>query len=320
MFFGFEGVLMELNVDKFDMPFKIIGLVVLVLVFLMILTWLGLVKCGSIPYWCDVYELVLGSPRVGIVYGDSGLGDPEKLREQLLLPSGVNAKAVDLIHVDRISLGNLKNYKLIIVEKARMLSAEQLAMFMDYVNQGGRLVWVADSGVERAAGEITDFSDINELKKYTNNPWFRVTEAETDAYKVVAFDEFLGLRYFGNYCSLKTCNDANFMVGILVTENTGNHPLIFGLNPSLEMRISKEKDFAVVKQFANSSNSSIVWTLDFQSNIKTDAGDLGKIVPMIATSNTGERVAYYAYPPEYFATEMGYYSVIKRMYLGMLGK
>ncbi len=311
---------MELNVDKFDMPFKILGLIVLIAAFLMLATWLGLVKCGTIPYWCDAYEFVLGAPRVGIVYGDSGLGDPEKLKEQLLLPNGVNAKAVDLIYVDRISLGNLKNYKLIIVEKARVLSADQLAMFMDYANQGGRLVWVADSGVERGFGEITDFSDINELKKFTSNPWFRVKEAETDAYSVIAFDEFLGLRYFGNYCSVKTCNDVNFMVGTLITENTGDHPLIFGLKPALEMRISKEKDFAVVKQFANSSNSNMVWTLDFHSVIKTDAGDLGRVVPIIATSNTGERVAYYAYPPEYFATEMGYYSVIKRMYLGMLGK
>jgi len=86
------------------------------------------------------------------------------------------------------------------------------------------------------------------------------------------------------------------------------------------LKISKERDFAVVKQFANSSNSNIVLTLDFGGNITGTSGTIGKTVPLIATSNTGEKVAYYAYPPEYFSVDMNYYSIIKRMYLGMLGK
>jgi hypothetical protein len=61
-------------------------------------------------------------------------------------------------------------------------------------------------------------------------------------------------------------------------------------------------------------------SLDFGGNITGKSGVIGKSVPLITTSNTGERVAYYAYPPEYFATDNNYYSLIKRMYLGMLGK
>ena len=66
-----------MNTEQLDLVFKFLGVVVLVLVILFVATWGGLIECGSIPYFCDLYDLVLGSPRVAIVFGDSGLGNPE---------------------------------------------------------------------------------------------------------------------------------------------------------------------------------------------------------------------------------------------------
>lgn len=302
-----------------DIIFKVLGVIVLILVILFVATWGGLVKCGSIPYFCDIYDYVLGAPRVAIVFGDSGLGDPEKLREILLSPDNINAKAVDLVHIDRVSLGNLKNYKLVIVEKARVLSFDQLKMFVDYSNGGGRLIWVGDSGVETIKEEQKNYSDVNELKGIATNPWVRFKEV-VGGYEPLFFDEFLGLKYFNNYCAEKTCNTNLFTVGSLKTEPTGNHPLIYGLSPSLGLKISKDRDFAIVRQFPNSSNSNVVLTLDFGGNIIGETENIGKTVPLIVTSGMGERVAYYAYPLEYYITDNNYYHLAKRMYYGMLGR
>ncbi len=186
---------MAFDIDYMDMGFKLLGVIVLAVVLLFILTWTGYVKCGSIPYWCDAYEAVLGSPRVLIVYGDSGLGDPDQLKEILQSPKYVGATSVDTIHLDRISLGNLKDYKLVIVEHSRKISMDQLQMFVDYVNlNGGRLVWVGDAGVERGSDELSTLKDANASKDLITNAWSRAKEEENN-YVTLGFDEFLGLKY-----------------------------------------------------------------------------------------------------------------------------
>lgn len=291
----------------------------LVLVILFVATWGGLIKCGSIPYFCDLYDLVLGSPRVAIVFGDSGLGNPEKLRELLLSPDTVNAQSVDLVHIDRVSQGNLKNYKLVIVEKARVLSFDQMKMFVDYVSGGGRLVWIGDAGVETIEDEQKNYNDVNELKGLVTNPWVRIKETVGE-YEPLYFDEFLGLRYISNFCEEKPCNTNPFSVGAIKTEPTGNHTLIYGLSPILGLKVAKDRDFAIVKQFPNSSNSNIVLTLDFGGSLIGESGNLGKSFPLIVSSGVGERVAYYAYPPEYYVMDNNYYNLITRMYYGMLGR
>jgi len=307
-----------MEIDYMDIGLKVFGVIVLVVILLFVLTWSGMVKCGDVPYWCEVYETVLGSPRVLIVHGDSGLGDPEALSTILRSPT-VGVSAVDIASIDMISLGNLKRYKLVVVEKARKLNMEQLQMFMDYVQlNGGRLVWVADAGVERGDGELLEGTDVNSIKSLLDNPWARAREEETK-YSVLNFDEFLGLRYIGKYCNIRQCNE-EVRVGILKTELTGDHPLIFGATPALEMNIKRERDFSVVQQFPNASNSNIVLTLDQWSIVSGGGVTLPRHIPIIATSGLGERVAYYAYPLEYFVEDNEYTIFVRNMYSGMLGK
>ncbi len=314
-----------MDTQQFDLALKVGGIIVLLLVVIFILTWSGVVKCRDLtPYFCDIYDTVLGSPRVLIVHGDSGLGEPEVLRNYLRNPQGVGVQNVDVQHIDRVTLGNLKQYKLVIVEQARKLSMDQLVMFMDYVNKnGGRLVWVGDAGVEFGDDETRTITDVNTAKKILDNPWVRVKETENE-YKIISFDEFLGLRYVNNYCSEKDCTDGAFSVGTLETELTGEHPLIFGFAPVINFKVRKDRDFAIVKQIPDSYASNIIMTVNFGGNIKGKTGYLGKTAPMIVTSSTGmgERIAYYAYPPEWFISDNNYASgiLLKDMYNGMLGR
>ncbi len=305
------------EIDTMAVLKGLIMFVVLVLVILFLLTWSGLMKCNSIPFWCDAYEVVMGSPRVLIAYGDEGLGDPELLREYLQDPRIVGVESVDSQHVNNLSLGNLKNYKLIIVERSRQLSYEQLQMFMDYVNQGGRLVWIGDSGVVKGLDEVQNLSDINSLSPLDNNPWVRV---EKTGNFMLNFDEFLGLRYVDNYCNEKDCVDDLFSVGILVPEPTRNHPLIFGATTNMNFKIANGRDFAVVGQIPNSPNSNVVMSIDFGGKIMGKENEIGRSVPLIVTSGLGERVAYYSYPLEYLIQDNNSYTLIKNMYYGMLGK
>jgi hypothetical protein len=312
-----------LEKEQIDLLLKFAGIIVLVIVVLFILTWAGVVKCSTLsPVWCEVYDSVVGSPSVLIVYGDEGLGDPEKLKMYLQDPRYVGVLNVSTQEIDRVTMGNLKRYKLVIVEHSRKVSADQLLMFMEYVNKnGGRLVWIGDAGVEYGDGEVREISDINTGSKIADNPWVRVKETDVD-YKLISFDEFLGLKYLDNYCNQKDCLDAPFSVGSLESEPTGDHPLIFGTAPVLNFKISKERNFSVVKPLANSYSSNIVLTLNFGGNIKGKEYDLGKSVPIITTSSigVGERVAYYAYPPEWFVEDNNYFYYVKNMYKGMFGR
>ena len=303
-----------------DLGMKAVGIIVLIIVLVFILMWGGIVQCSQIPMGCEIYEAVLGSPRVLIVHGDSGSGDPDTLKVILQDPQGVGVNAVDISHIDRISLGNLKRYRLVIVEKARKISAEQLQMFMDYSRQtDGRLIWIGDAGAERGAKEVQKPEDINDLKD-ADNPWYRVIDKGVEGYLPVAFDQFLGLKYVDNYCTETDCADKSFTVGVLNSENTGNHPLIFGATQVLNFKISKEHDFTIVKQFPNASNSNIVLSLDLGSITQGRENEIERYVPIIATSGLGERVAYYAYPPEYFVKDNNFFVYTKNMYYGMLGK
>lgn len=312
-----------MEMDVADIGFKLVGIIVLVIVLLFLLTWSGLVKCGDIPYWCDVYETVLGSPRVLIVHGNSGLGEPEELKLLLQDPKRVAVNAVDISHIDRLSLGNLKRYQLVIVEKAKKMNLEQLSMFMDYVQlNNGRLVWIGDAGTERGEDELENEVDVNNNQLVLDNPWARAKENETN-YSVLNFDEFLGLRYVGNYCKEFNCNEGSFSVGTMQTELTNSHPLIYGFS-ILEYRIIPERDFSLVKQFPNASNSNIVMSLDMGSKKEGIENSFERYAPLIVTSGIGEKVAYYSFPLENFCKDNNYPNacnlLLKNMYYGMLGK
>jgi hypothetical protein len=342
----------------------VIILVALVGALFFLLTWSGVMKCRTVPGWCNIYWDIVrgGQPRIMIVYGDSGMGNPDLLKETLADPTHAGIFAT-LEHIDRVSLGNLKQYDLVIVEKARQISSEKLKMFMDYVNGGGRLVWTGDSGTESesvirnpdgtATGNSKEFLFMDEDPSLDTNehllvgPWARKFGTT-----VVAFHEFLGVQYLTNYCSIKPCQGRPWQ-GKLVTSADREHPLVYALRTDLVLR----GDFAIVEDVPSAITTRVL-TLDWMSNLiaSTPSGprlpdfnysdygvsdsrytggfdqtqfrwpdsnrtDFGRNFPLIVTSGYGERVAYYAVPPEQFVEPdqpQKYYSIVENLYYGML--
>lgn len=298
-------------------------LIALIFALLMVLTWTGYLKCSVIPGWCTVQDAIFGKPTVLIVYGDDGLGDPIKLRWALAQPEHLGVHA-QLQQIGFLSVGNLKDYRVIIVEKCATMSTEHMKAFMEYANvYGGRLIWVGDSGtkltdkdlmllkIERSGGIVDE-----KTKNETIGPWAR----KTDKGEVVSLDNFLGVSYVGNYCQLKDCNtNSNPFIGNM-TKTAKDHPLVYGIGEQLPYR----GDIALVEDLRLGTR---VLSINYGSILRGTIGDkkieLPKEIPVIVESGVGGKVAYYAVPPEQFVNEdakMSYWGLIENMYLGILGR
>ena len=312
---------MDSNIEK--TVIKIGTLVVLLLVLSFVLVYFNIVSCGSYSsLGCDIYYSAVagGKPNVLIVTGEEGSGNPELLYEILRGPK-FRARS-RLKQLSLVSLPLLRENQLVIVEKARVMSKNDIKMFMEYVNLGGKLVWVGDAGTLLPKEE----ADLNYYLTYSNRgqssegyigPW-----ARKEAGKQVSFDEFLGVNYKGNHCEFSTC---------VVGEKTGNieptdsdHKFTYGLSNSIPF----SGDFGVVK-INKSSNARLVAILDYGSSLVAEPNEVpwlvsgkysfGNELPFIVSNLVGERVVYYATPLESFLEqEQKYKAIVEQMYYGML--
>ena len=304
----------------------ILMLLFLAAAFLFVLTWTNTIKCKAIPGWCDVYYTIAGEPRVAIVFGDEGMGDPDLLQLILADPrkAGIHAS---LFHIDTVSPGTLKNYKLVIVEKARKISSEKIKRFMDYASTGGRLVWTGDAGTQ---ADPEDFLYKDEASADTNehtriNAWARKHKGF-----VVNFNEFLSVDYLGNYCSVKPCSKQNVTCSGSLNFPDSRNPMTFGLISARSMCFVPGADYSLTKLVVANS-STVAATIDYQGSLIGENESYGNNAPIIVTtaksnfygSKVGETVAYYAIPPEYLADpslpdEMRFPTIVEDMYYGML--
>jgi len=315
-------------------------LIVLVLVLLFVLTFTGVMKCSQLPVmgeaWCDVYwsikTFTTGMPKVLIVYGDSGMGNPigfgNGSLEELLSDPAIAGIYPDTLPIDRVNLGNLRNYDLVIVERARKIETKQLRAFIDYVTQptGGTLVWTGDAGTELGPNDIYLYTkDRNPDDDFNRviGPWER-----RDGDYMVLFDELIGVKpvdyNLTAFCKIGSCRlDGPTLAGNLETEPSGNHPLIRGISRTLPLYVFPNQDFAVVETISGGITTEVL-SLDFGAKIGMPGHDLNRSVPLIVTSGIGERVIYYALPPELYANarlkEFGkevYFLPIENLYYGV---
>jgi len=131
----------------------------LIFVLLFLLSFSGVMKCSQLPLageaWCNVYWAIkgftTGGPRVLIVYGETGLGNPvggEGSLEQLLENPDILGVHPDTLPIDRVNFGNLKNYDMVIVDRAKMIETKQLRAFIDYASQPtGGVHWDSRVGI-----------------------------------------------------------------------------------------------------------------------------------------------------------------------------
>lgn len=299
---------------NYKMVLHAVILIALLFALLFALTWTSVIKCSVIPYWCELYYSIPGVPsKILIVFGNEGMGNPQLLKQVFSDRKHVGI-VPETIHVDLLSTENLKEYNLIIVEKARKMKTQQLKMFMDYANAGGKLVWVGDSGTELAVGDELLFEDdvAPGAEHKEINPWAR------KQYNIqVKFNEFLGVNYNARFCGIKKCSEEKeLFVGLLVPEPQRKHPLIYALSTDLRLFVNKKQDFALVSESPNSVTKRVL-SLDYLSNLVSGEKDYGNFFPLIITTGLGEKVIYFAIPPEHFVEEQRkdrYYSFIENIY------
>ncbi len=293
--------------------YHILLAIIMVLVILGLITWSGFISCRDIPGWCSVYYGIKGSPKTLIVYGNEGLGDPDLLRQLLRSPNLAAATSLSQQHIDFVSAGNLKQFDLVVVTRSKQMSTKQLQAFMEYVDAGGRLIWTGDAGTQiTSKDQYLYLDDIDENQSHTLiSPWAR-KDAEKN--EQVRFDQYISANYYGNWCEFRDC-EISKQVGTLVPESGSDHKLIFGMRQNLKLY----GDFALVYDIG--IGSTRVLSVDTETKVlDKEKKELGRVFPIIITSGVGEKIAYYALPPELFAVEpMKYTLFIENLYIGVLG-
>lgn len=296
---------------------NVVILIVLVFVLLFMVTFTGIMRCSDLPLmgegWCNVYwgikGFATGGPKVLIVYGESGLGNPIGIGngslEELLADPQILGVHADTLHIDHANFGNIRGYDIVIVDRAKEIETKQLRAFIDYATQptGGILVWTGDAGTKLGPDDHYLYTQEKDPETDVNRiigPWAR---REDDL--MISFDELLGVRTVdtekATFCELTSCpTNRPFLAGTLITEPSGNHRLIRGISRALPLYIFNGEDFGVVETISGSSTTEVL-SLDFGGEIDAVGRDLNRSVPMIVTSGVGERIVYYALPPEYYA-------------------
>jgi hypothetical protein len=300
-------------------------LAILLIVLLSVLMYTGIIGCNVLPGMCEIYYQIIkgGNPKILIAYGDSGLGDHEKLEAVFTDRDILNAH-VKSMHINNISYGNINEYDLVIVERAKKICTDKLRIFQSYINSGGRLVWTGDAGTELC--EEDNYLKVSQREEGGEDKIIGPL-ARLDGERMLLFNEYLGVEYKGNYCEFTNCAKSDFSGYVEVNER--DNKLVYGLSPSLKFK----GDFAIVEIIKN-SNAKIVASIDNTTNflVKSDKKpwlekdkqyNFGRKLPFIVTNGIGERVAYYAAPIESFVSEeqtIKYKAIIEQLYYGMLYK
>jgi hypothetical protein len=284
-------------------------LLLLIIITLYVLVWTGNMRCGKVPFMCEVYwgtqTVITGrtQPSILVISDPSdieALGDAEFL-VSLLNERKISDVRAQYANINYLSASQLEFVSLIIVTNARKISTTNLLTFITYVNQGGRLIWIGDAGTEKT-----------EYDEYYENPitgkingWERVTEDNM----LIRFNGFLGVDYITRFCNIKSCSE-NTSTGKLVADT--DHRLTKGISPNLLVY----DDYAIVKLIEPNDTPL---KIDFGSGLIDDnSKNYGDVFPAIITSNSN-RVAYYAIPPEYLnKREERYQLIIENLVHGML--
>ena len=289
----------------------------LVLSILGLLTWSGIMSCEDVPGFCAVYEFFLGPPKTLIVFGDYVLGNPVLLGQELRNRSGAATTNISQQNIDFVSSGNLKQFNLVIVTRARKIPTKTLKAFMEYVDAGGRLVWTGDAGAEISSEDqylYADDVDVNAPHTLIS-PWARKDVKEQ---QVVRFDRYISVNYLGNYCDVRYEGRGcltDQQIGPLVPEAGADHKLIYGIAYNLKLY----GDFALSED--QGIGSTRVLSVDTQTLIRdvNSGREYGRVFPLIVASGIGEKIVYYAIPPELLAQPpMQYKLFIENMYTGLL--
>ncbi|MEI8364262.1 MAG: hypothetical protein WCF78_02295 [archaeon] len=311
-------------------------LLLIILLFAMI--WTGNLRCRSVPGMCNIYwgtqTLITGrtQPSILIIYDpndQTGLGNPYLLNNIISDKKHLGLHP-SLENINYMSPEKLKGVSLVIVERARSMSTNNLTMFQNYVSKGGRLIWIGDAGVD-TKDRVDKYLTVGDVDgSYDGNIVGKWARLDNEGY-MIRFDEFLGVSYVDTFCNVKDCKEKTYKINeydnksIIISYpdySNGNlipspdHPLVYALKSTLPIR----DNFAIVEVIGN---NAVPLKIDYGSKLFKDTNTSvggGDVFPAIVTSNSN-KVAYYAIPPEYLSEdedEDKYFSIIENMIDGMI--
>ena len=322
---------------------KLAILIALLAALSFVLVHFNIVSCGFYSsFGCDVYYSLTagGKPKILIVHGDEGMGDPEFLFNTLRGPKF--SARVEIKEMELVSLPVLNEYQLVVVEKAAEMKTSELKMFQEYVARGGKLVWIGNAGTRAQESEADENYFLREKDREVSgseefiSPW-----ARREGNRQVSFDLLLGVNFKANYCDIEECPKSG------EAELTGffdfidqDERIVYGLSQSLPFY----GNFSIVELNSDAFQKNLAF-LDYGTDLigephplggeyfwlKGGKLDFGKSFPIIVSSGVGNRVLYYAFPPEFFVSDSmpvdkktgektRYWALIENMYYGMLYK
>jgi len=240
----------------------LIGLLLILLVLLTKFRWIHctqVLKVGPINLptnWCEVYCNYLNGPasKMAIVYGDEGIGDPDRLSFRIQQERLDQAKPYTvpvMLRIEDFAYESIKGYDVVFFERAKRITPAQATAVKKYIASGGTIVWIGDAGTEYYYQQI----DIDEALALNATTPFYYENFMLDLNTTNAMGGFgpltayLGVKYSSlmnatsNVTMVRVAKD-NLMVADLVDEITFKTDIPFAVvtfNPSGASQVSKLK-------------------------------------------------------------------------------
>lgn len=141
---------------------RILVLVGLLLILLVLLTKFRWIHCSQVlklgpinlpTNWCEVYCNYLNGPasKMAIVYGDIGIGDPDKLSTRIQQERLDQARPYTIpymIRIEDFAYESIKGFDVVFFERAKRITPSQASAVKKYIASGGTIVWIGDAGTE----------------------------------------------------------------------------------------------------------------------------------------------------------------------------
>ncbi|MFA6329550.1 MAG: hypothetical protein WCX64_02590 [Candidatus Micrarchaeia archaeon] len=244
---------------------RILVLVGLLLILLVLLTKFRWIHCSQVlkigpvnlpTNWCEVYCTYLNGPasKMAIVYGDEGIGDPDKLSTRIQQERLDQAKPYTvpvMLRIEDFAYESIKGYDVVFFERARRITPAQMNAVKKYIASGGVIIWIGDAGTEYYYQQI----DIDQaLALNVSEPgYYEAFMQDLNTTNAMGgfgpLSSYLGVKYSSlfnatsNVTMVRVATD-NLMVSDLVDEITFKADVPFAVvtfNPSGASQVTKLK-------------------------------------------------------------------------------
>lgn len=255
----------------------IILIAVLLVAGVFVLTKFKWINCHDIPGWCSIYCKAAGNSRIAMISGASGMGDPKKFGKMIM---DNTYHVAENIPPSQLSYGVLGGYELVIVEKADNLTKKQVQAIQAYLDSGGSVIWVGDSGARGIEGLKEEIA-VSKAKEGKLNETNKTNASATPTPTPMNIWKETGLKNYLLVDYNDTINTTKKNITIITIMR--DHPIMMGLKQNIDI---KTKKVSIVEDTPEGSTKV--------ANIEID----GQEYPGIVENKYVGRIVYFAFPPE----------------------